>query len=75
MAEGGEAAAVAGLDPEAPTALRPEDGEGAAEGEASGELPEVERAEPLEGTVLLDGARASRTLRPKRPSCVPTRRL
>ena len=51
--EGGEAAAVAGLDPDAPAALRPEDGDEPAEGEASGELPEVERADPLEGTVVL----------------------
>jgi hypothetical protein len=48
----GDAAAVAGLDPAAPAALVPEDGD-AAEGEASGELPELTRAEPLEDTVVL----------------------
>ncbi|SNS96490.1 hypothetical protein SAMN04488107_4462 [Geodermatophilus saharensis] len=59
---GGEAAAVAALEPDAPAALRPEDagepagGEASGEpagGEASGELPEVERGEPLETTVVL----------------------
>ncbi len=58
----GEVAAVAALDPDAPAALVPEDaGEPAGEtGGASGELPEVERAEPLEGTlVLADGGPAS----------------
>ncbi|MGR7026030.1 hypothetical protein [Geodermatophilus sp. URMC 62] len=48
----GDAAAVAGLDPDAPAALVPEDAD-AAEGEASGEVPEVTRAEPLEDTVVL----------------------
>ncbi|SFP62285.1 hypothetical protein SAMN05660464_3731 [Geodermatophilus dictyosporus] len=51
-ADGG-AAAVAGLDPDAPAALVPEDGVGGGGGEASGELPEVTRAEPLEDTVVL----------------------
>ncbi len=61
----GQVAAVAALEPDAPTALTPADAGGAASGgaasgEASGELPEVERAEPLEGTVVLaDGAPAS----------------
>ncbi len=61
----GEVAAVAALDPDAPAALRPADagGPAAAEvsgGEAPGELPEVTRAEPLEGTVVLsDGDPAS----------------
>ncbi len=48
----GEAAAVAELDPDAPAALVPEDA-GSAEGEASGELPAVTRAEPLDDTVVL----------------------
>ncbi|MEX5717435.1 hypothetical protein [Geodermatophilus maliterrae] len=48
----GDAAAVAGLDPDAPAALLPEDA-AAVDGEASGELPEVTRAEPLEDTVVL----------------------
>jgi hypothetical protein len=56
----GEAAAVAALDPDAPAALTPEDAGEPAAGEASGELPAVERAEPLEGTVVLaDGDPAS----------------
>jgi hypothetical protein len=58
----GDVAAVAALDPDAPTALRADDAAEPAEasGEASGELPEVERAEPLEGTVVLaDGDPAS----------------
>jgi hypothetical protein len=58
----GDVAAVAALDPDAPTALRADDAaepSGAA-GEASGELPAVERAEPLAGTVVLsDGDPAS----------------
>ncbi|MGY1607706.1 hypothetical protein [Geodermatophilus sp. SYSU D00700] len=51
--DGGEVAAVAALDPDAPAALQPEDAGDPGEGEASGELPEVERAEPLQGTVVL----------------------
>ncbi|SDC96993.1 hypothetical protein SAMN05660690_3144 [Geodermatophilus telluris] len=49
----GEAAAVAELDPDAPAALVPEDGAAGGDGEASGELPEVTRADPLEDTVVL----------------------
>ena len=46
-------AAVAGLDPEQPTALQPT-GTGPAGGEAGdGELPAVERAEPLDDTVVV----------------------
>jgi hypothetical protein len=56
----GEVAAVAALEPDAPAALRPADAGEPAAGEASGELPEVTRAEPLEGTVVLaDGDAAS----------------
>ena len=49
------AAAVAALDPEAPVALRPDDGPdpgGSAEGE-SGSLPAIARAEPLADTLVL----------------------
>ncbi|MGY1697152.1 hypothetical protein ACI780_19800 [Geodermatophilus sp. SYSU D00814] len=53
---GGEAAAVAALEPDAPAALLPEDAGEPADGESSGELPAVERGEPLETTlVLADG--------------------
>ncbi len=56
----GQVAAVAALEPDAPAALTPADAGEPAAGEASGELPAVERAEPLEGTVVLtDGAPAS----------------
>ncbi|MGY1702674.1 hypothetical protein [Geodermatophilus sp. SYSU D00766] len=50
---GGEAAAVAALEPDAPAALLPEDAGEPADGESSGELPAVERGEPLETTVVL----------------------
>jgi hypothetical protein len=52
---GGEAAAVAGLDPAAPAALHPEDAEPPAEpgNEDLGVLPEVTPGDPLTGTVLL----------------------
>jgi hypothetical protein len=52
---GGEAAAVADLDPSAPAALHPEDAEppAAPEGEDLGELPEVSPGEPRTDTVLL----------------------
>ncbi|SEM07706.1 hypothetical protein SAMN04515665_12912 [Blastococcus sp. DSM 46786] len=59
VAEGGEVAAVAALDPAEPAALRPEGG-GAAESsteageaDAEGSLPEIEAAEPLEGTLVM----------------------
>ena len=56
----GDAAAVARLDPDAPAALRPEDEGKAAgrssssrDGEGPAELPEIERAKPLGGTLVL----------------------
>ena len=56
--DGAAAAAVAELDPEAPAALQPADAEPATAEENSaeedpGELPAVERAEPLDGTVVV----------------------
>ncbi len=54
--DGAAAAAVAELDPEAPAALQPADGgpaAGAAEDGEAAELPAVERAEPLDGTVVV----------------------
>ena len=56
--DGAAAAAVAELDPEAAAALQPADAEPAAAEENSaeedsGELPAVERAEPLDGTVVV----------------------
>ncbi|MCZ2857517.1 hypothetical protein O2W17_03070 [Blastococcus sp. VKM Ac-2987] len=59
VAEGGEVAAVAALDPAEPAALRPESGRGGAaeesssEADAEGSLPEIEAAEPLEGTLVM----------------------
>ncbi|MCF6742823.1 hypothetical protein E9529_00765 [Blastococcus sp. KM273128] len=59
VAEGGEVAAVAALDPAEPVALRPEGGDAAessteaGEADAEGSLPEIEDAEPLEGTLVL----------------------
>ncbi|MDP5182039.1 hypothetical protein QOZ88_05265 [Blastococcus sp. BMG 814] len=63
VAEGGEVAAVAALDPAEPVALRPEGGRGGAaeessteedgEADAEGSLPEIEGAEPLEGTLVM----------------------
>jgi hypothetical protein len=56
VAEGADVAAVAALDPDEPAALRPEGGGSAEEdGEnvAEGELPEIERADALESTVVL----------------------
>jgi hypothetical protein len=47
--DGDEAAAIAALDPGAPVALGGEDGEVAVDGS----LPEVVRADPLDGTVVL----------------------
>jgi hypothetical protein len=52
----GDAVAVAALDPEQPVALAPAAGAGAEEtepGTADEVLPQVDRAEPLEDTVLL----------------------
>jgi hypothetical protein len=52
----GEAAAVAALDPAAPAALRPEDAPAAASSrrtEEDARLPEVRRADPLTGTLVL----------------------
>ena len=54
----GDAAAVAGLDADAPVLLRPEekaaDRSAASSGEDGGtELPEIERAKPLEGTLVV----------------------
>ena len=57
----GAVAAVAALDPEEPVALLAGEAAGEAAGESAGEsapegdarLPEVERAEPLDGTVVL----------------------
>ncbi|MGY1884924.1 hypothetical protein ACI799_06435 [Blastococcus sp. SYSU DS0753] len=58
----GEAAAVAGLDPEQPAALQPEGGSGGSAGQTAeetgeegsdAELPETARPEPLEDTVVL----------------------
>lgn len=49
VAEGEEAAAVAALDPEAPVVLADDGGEPVVDGS----LPDVERAEPLEGVVVL----------------------
>ncbi|MGY1762383.1 hypothetical protein ACI79G_15870 [Geodermatophilus sp. SYSU D00779] len=46
-------AAVAGLDPEQPTALQPTGTGPAADEAGDGELPVVERAEPLEDTVVV----------------------
>ncbi|SDM10308.1 hypothetical protein SAMN05660642_01669 [Geodermatophilus siccatus] len=46
-------AAVAGLDPEQPTALQPTGTEPAGDEPGDGELPAVERAEPLEDTVVV----------------------
>ena len=46
-------AAVAGLDPEQPTALQPTGSEPAGSEAGDGELPAVERAEPLEDTVVV----------------------
>ena len=56
--DGAAVAAVAELDPEAPAALQPADAEPAtaeedSAGEDPGELPAVERAEPLDGTVVV----------------------
>jgi hypothetical protein len=56
--DGAAAAAVAELDPEAPAALQPADAEPATAEENSAEadpeeLPAVERAEPLDGTVVV----------------------
>jgi hypothetical protein len=54
--DGAAAAAVAELDPEAPAALQPADAgpaAGAAEDGEAAELPAVERAEPLDGTVVV----------------------
>jgi hypothetical protein len=61
VAEDGDVAAVAALDPDEPAALRPEDGGGSADGDGDGdgenatdgELPEIEGAEPLESTLVL----------------------
>ncbi|MGY2084240.1 hypothetical protein [Blastococcus sp. SYSU DS0539] len=63
VAEGGEVAAVAALDPAEPAALRPEGGPGGAAAESSteedggadaeGSLPGIEGAEPLEGTLVM----------------------
>ncbi|UOY03378.1 hypothetical protein [Blastococcus sp. PRF04-17] len=54
VAQDGDAAAVAALDPDALVALRPEDAESDTErGGAEGELPPVVRADPLTGTVVL----------------------
>ena len=51
--DGAAAAAVAELDPEAPAALQPADAEPVTAEEDPGELPAVERAEPLDGTVVV----------------------
>ncbi|PZU43449.1 MAG: hypothetical protein DI571_08910 [Arsenicicoccus sp.] len=61
VAQGGEVAAVAALDPADPAALRPEGGgsteesstEEDAGADAEGSLPEIEGAEPLEDTLVL----------------------
>jgi hypothetical protein len=55
----GDVAAVAGLDPEGPVALLPEDDEAPADDVDVEELPEFERADPVEGVVLLAGDDAS----------------
>lgn len=55
----GDLAAVAGLDPDEPVALRPEDDEAPADEGDVDELPEFERADPVEGVVLLAGDDAS----------------
>ena len=55
----GDVAAVAGLDPDEPVALRPEDDEAPADEADVEELPEFERADPVEGVVLLAGDDAS----------------
>jgi hypothetical protein len=52
VAEDGDVAAVAALDPEQPAALVPEGGR-ADGGGGDGRLPEVERAEPLADTLVL----------------------
>ncbi len=52
VADDGAVAAVAALDPEQPVALVPEGG-ASGEGGGDGRLPEVERAEPLEDTLVL----------------------
>ncbi|MGY1740115.1 MULTISPECIES: hypothetical protein [unclassified Blastococcus] len=52
VAEDGAVAAVAALDPDAPAALVPEDGDPGGGG-GDGRLPEVDRAEPLTGTLVL----------------------
>ncbi|WP_100497599.1 hypothetical protein [Geodermatophilus chilensis] len=49
----GAAAAVAELDPERPAALQPTGAEPAGGEAGNGELPAVERAEPLEDTVVV----------------------
>jgi hypothetical protein len=50
---GGAAAAVAELDPEQPAALQPADAAPAGGEAGDGELPAVERAAPLDGTVVV----------------------
>jgi hypothetical protein len=51
--DAGAAAAVAELDPGQPAALQPADAAPPAGEAAEGELPAVERAEPLDGTVVM----------------------
>ncbi len=63
----GDVAAVAGLDPDGAVALRPEDDEAPADDVDADELPEFQRAEPVEGVVVLAGDDAS-------PSAVATAR-
>ncbi|WP_233488895.1 hypothetical protein [Blastococcus sp. TF02-09] len=55
----GDVAAVAELDPDGPVALRPEDAEAPEDGVDAEELPEFDRADPVEGVVLLAGDDAS----------------
>lgn len=57
--EDGDVAAVAGLEPEEPVALRPEGDEPSGDDGDAEELPEFERADPVEGVVLLAGDDAS----------------
>ena len=55
----GDVAAVAGLDPDEPVALRPEDAGTSSTEEDADPLPEFERADPVEGVVVLAGDDAS----------------
>ncbi|MFL6097161.1 MAG: hypothetical protein ACJ71Y_17050 [Blastococcus sp.] len=53
VAAGGDAAAVAGLDPDGPAVLLPDDAGAPPSGRSAGTVPRGRPAEPLDGTVVL----------------------